>query len=183
MLAVGETGVVLTALFFARQVLRMTDRMTIYTNGNEELAKDLDAAIAAAPAPMTVDPREIAKLVKGPNGAEVEVHFKNGDSQTEGFIAHKPKSKLRGTLAEQLGLELTPKKRHPSQPSIQSKICERILCSGRLFFSNTDYQFGQLLWHSGGRWCISTDSSRGMEATAVVLNILYFVKLSRKHMS
>lgn len=109
MFAVGETSIVLTALFLARQVLRMTDKMTIYTNGNEQLAKDLDAAIAAAPAPMTVDPRPIAKLVKGAKAAEVEVHFADGDSQTEGFIAHKPKTQLRGTLAQQLGLELTPK--------------------------------------------------------------------------
>lgn len=108
MLAEGDTGAVITALHFARQGLRMSKQMTLYTNGNEHLAKDLEAALETAPAPMKVDSRKIKKLWKGSNRAEITLHFEDGNSQTESFLAHKPKTKLRGSLAAQLGLEVTP---------------------------------------------------------------------------
>ncbi|KAF3005414.1 hypothetical protein E8E14_000324 [Neopestalotiopsis sp. 37M] len=110
-LAEGDCGKWVVALHVARQALRMADAVTIYTNGNEELGKELEDALKAGPAPMMVDTRKIAKLVKGSEGAQVALQFvgdEGNSSKTEGFLAHKPKTKLRGTLAEQLGLEITP---------------------------------------------------------------------------
>lgn len=103
-----------SALHFARQALRMSDRVTLYTNGNELLAKELATALdgTPTPTPMTVEPRKIARLAKGPERAQVTIHFLDGDdssssSKTEAFLAHKPKTKLRSSgLARQLGLEL-----------------------------------------------------------------------------
>lgn len=40
---------------------------------------------------------------------EVLTHsFQDGTTKTEGFLAHKPSTKLRGNLAQQLELPLTP---------------------------------------------------------------------------
>lgn len=108
MLAEGDTGNVVVALHFARQALRIAKQVTLYTNGNEELAKQLTDALAAAPAPMTVNSKKIAKLVKAPERSRITLHFDDGSDQTEAFLAHKPKFRLRGSLAQQLGLELTP---------------------------------------------------------------------------
>ncbi|ROW17441.1 hypothetical protein VPNG_00942 [Cytospora leucostoma] len=108
MLAEGDTGAVIPALHFARQALRMSKQVTLYTNGNEQLAKDLTDALEAAPAPMKVDPRKITELVKAPERARITLQLEDGTTATEGFLAHKPRTRLRGDLAQQLGLELTP---------------------------------------------------------------------------
>ncbi|KAI8623698.1 hypothetical protein F5Y19DRAFT_457633 [Xylariaceae sp. FL1651] len=108
MLAEGDTGAVVPALHVARQALRMADRVTLYTNGNKKLADELEAALEVAPAPMVVNGQKITKLVKAPKRSQVTVELEDGTSITEGFIAHKPKTKLRGDLAQQLGLEITP---------------------------------------------------------------------------
>ncbi|RWA06389.1 hypothetical protein EKO27_g8723 [Xylaria grammica] len=108
MLAEGDTGAVVPALHFARQALRMAKQVTLYTNGNEALAKELMDALNDAPAPMMVNSKKITKLVKAPERARVVLELEDGTAATEGFLAHKPKTKLRGNLAEQLGLEMTP---------------------------------------------------------------------------
>ncbi|KAH7408075.1 hypothetical protein DE146DRAFT_675213 [Phaeosphaeria sp. MPI-PUGE-AT-0046c] len=108
MLAEGDTGAVVPALHFARQALRMVDQVTLYTNGNEQLASDLKAALESAPAPMIVNSKKIARLTKSPERARITLEFANGTSITEAFLAHKPKTKLRGDLAQQLGCALSP---------------------------------------------------------------------------
>ena len=57
---------------------------------------------------MKVDSRTISRLEKGPDRAEVILHFNDGSQAVEGFLAHKPKCQLSGTFAQQSGLELTP---------------------------------------------------------------------------
>lgn len=57
---------------------------------------------------MKVEPRKIAKLVKAQERSKVEIHFEDGTSKTEAFVAHKPKFALRGDLHQQLGLQLSP---------------------------------------------------------------------------
>ncbi|KAK3689457.1 hypothetical protein B0T22DRAFT_440937 [Podospora appendiculata] len=101
MLAQDDVSSVLVALHFARQALCMTDN----------LAQDLQAALDAAPAPTAVDARKISRLSEAPQRAQVTLHFDDGSFRTEAFLAHKPRSKLRGAgarLAQQLGLRLTP---------------------------------------------------------------------------
>jgi thioredoxin reductase len=108
MLAEGDTGAVIPALHFARQGLTISKHVRLYTNGNEQLASDLNAALAAAPAPMAVDSRKITKIEKGQQRSQVILRLEDGSETTEAFLAHKPKFRLRGNLAEQLGCELTP---------------------------------------------------------------------------
>jgi thioredoxin reductase len=108
MLAEGATGAVVPALHFARQALRMVEQVTVYTNGNEQLAAELEAALQAAPAPMRVNSKKITKLTKAADNARITLDLDDGTSVSEAFLAHKPKTKLRGDLAQQLGCELTP---------------------------------------------------------------------------
>ncbi|KAM7213086.1 FAD/NAD(P)-binding domain containing protein [Rhypophila decipiens] len=109
MLAQGDVSNALVALHFARQALQLTNSVTIYTNGNHQLADDLQAALKAAPAPMVVDSRRIVRLSKEPVRARITLYFDDETRKTEGFLAHKTSTKLRSSdLATQLGLELTP---------------------------------------------------------------------------
>lgn len=106
MLAAGEAVDVTHCLLIARQALRMTEQVTLYTHGNVQLATELQETLKTAPAPMTIDERKIVRMVKGQERAQVDVHFEDGTVTTEAFLAHSSHFKLRGTLAEQLGVEL-----------------------------------------------------------------------------
>lgn len=87
----------------------MTKQVTLYTHGNTKVMGELTEALKAAPAPMIIDPRKIIKMVKSPERAQVTLHFEDGTMKTEAFVAHKSHVKLRGTLPEQLGVEVLSK--------------------------------------------------------------------------
>lgn len=109
MLAIDDCGTAPVAMHVARQSLRLTDSVTMYTHGNDQLAADIRAATRDPSVPqMKADARRIVKFEKGPHRAEVTIHFEDGTTATETFIAHKPKFRLRGDLHEKLGLEVTP---------------------------------------------------------------------------
>lgn len=80
----------------------------LYDNGDEKLCKESEDALERATAPMMVYTRKIPKLVKTPERAQIPLHFADGESKAEKFLAHKPKTRLGGSLAEQLGLEIMP---------------------------------------------------------------------------
>lgn len=130
MLAEGDTGAVLPALHFARQALRMDEQVTLYTNGNEQLAAELEAALQAAPAPRTVNCKKIAKLTKALENARITLHFGDGTSLSEAFLAHKPKTRVRGDLAQQLGCELTPMNTVIVKPPFNQTSVQGVFASG-----------------------------------------------------
>ena len=130
MLAEGDTGAVVPALHFARQALRMVDQVTLYTNGNSQLADELQAALDAAPAPMTVNAKKITKLVKAPGRARITLHFDDGTSITEAFLAHKPKTKIRGDLAEQLGCAISPMRTVVVNPPFNQTSVKGVFAAG-----------------------------------------------------
>ena len=97
------------ALHFTRNALQITPaKVTLYTNGNEQLKGELTVALSSSGPKFAVDSRPIKKLEKGPKKAEVIIHFEDGSTATEGFLGHKPKCQLKGPFAQQLGLEITP---------------------------------------------------------------------------
>ncbi|PVH92816.1 FAD/NAD(P)-binding domain-containing protein [Periconia macrospinosa] len=130
MLAEGDTGNVVVALHFARQGLRMAKQMTLYTNGNTQLAQDLTETLQAAPAPMTVNSKKIKKLVKAPERARITLEFDDGTSITESFLAHKPKTRLKGDLAEQLGCELSSAKLVSVRPPFNQTSVDGVFAAG-----------------------------------------------------
>jgi thioredoxin reductase len=95
-------------MHFARNALQLTpQKVTIYTNGSQQLGSDLISALGTS-SKIVVNTRVIKRFEKGARKAEVIIHFQDGNKETEGFLAHKPKCKLKGLFAQQLGLEMTP---------------------------------------------------------------------------
>lgn len=105
-LAEGEASNITICLHLARQALRMSKQVTLYTHGSTQLAKELAEFFTTAPAPVTINARKIVRMVKASERARVELHFEDGTAKTEAFLAHRPHIKLRSALAEQLGVEL-----------------------------------------------------------------------------
>ena len=102
MLAEGETSFTLTAPHLARMNLHFSETLTLYTNGNVQLAEDIKAAlIQSTEALMYVESRHIVKSMKSLKGSEITIHFDDGSQKTERFLAHKPKTALKGDLHEQ----------------------------------------------------------------------------------
>ncbi|KAF2462083.1 hypothetical protein BDY21DRAFT_312963 [Lineolata rhizophorae] len=107
-LAVGPVmGNPMMAMHQAHSAKRLAHKVTVYTNGSEELAGQLRPEIAGEPG-FSVDTRPISGLAKGPKGSEVVVKFANGDEpQVEGFLVYNPQTEPNGPFVKQLGLELT----------------------------------------------------------------------------
>ncbi len=93
-------------LHASRNANQLAKNITIYTNSNPTLASSLLAAINKSTT-LDVEDRKIKQLVKTPKGSEVIVQFEDGSEKVEGFIFHKPISKVNGPWAQQLGLEIT----------------------------------------------------------------------------
>ncbi|KAI9880686.1 MAG: hypothetical protein M1830_001319 [Pleopsidium flavum] len=104
-LAIGDIAAVGSVLHLARMAKRMTSVVTVYTDGSEELAKQLDPVLVGAG--INLDSRRIWRFDKGVMDTEVIMEFEGGESKTEGFLVHKPKTEVKGPFAQQLALELT----------------------------------------------------------------------------
>ncbi|KAK2054705.1 FAD/NAD(P)-binding domain-containing protein [Colletotrichum caudatum] len=100
------------ALHLSRMARRLTEKVTLYTNADSELAAELKRLLEtdrdARDGRISVDDRKIARSAHdhGHGHGHVTIAFEGGQSVTEGFIAHQPTAKPRGPFAEQLGLEL-----------------------------------------------------------------------------
>lgn len=106
-LAFGGLSKAPLALHVARQVSTLSKSVAIYTNGSEDLAKEVTGGFGTSTI-MKVDSRKIKRLSKQVENATVLLEFEDGSSVIEGFLAHTPETKPRGPFAEQLGLEQTP---------------------------------------------------------------------------
>lgn len=106
LLAVGPMGSSPEgALHFARNCLQLTKKVTVYTNGVEKLAQDVDAQAGEAKSRLSTDARKITRIEKSSEAAEVILHFEGDSSKAEAFLMHMPLPVIRGNLIEQLGVE------------------------------------------------------------------------------
>lgn len=69
----------------ARMARRLAGDVTIYTDGNEELAEQLRKTLENDQN-ISIDNRQIRRLTKGAKAAEVDITFADGETVTEGFI-------------------------------------------------------------------------------------------------
>ncbi|OCL14900.1 FAD/NAD(P)-binding domain-containing protein [Glonium stellatum] len=95
------------AMHAARHATPLSKQITIYTHGNQELAKQFEEAFCNAPQ-FRADARKIRRFVKGFSKANVVIHFEDGSEVTEGFLGHRTLTKAKGPFAEQLGIATTP---------------------------------------------------------------------------
>ncbi|OJD30968.1 thioredoxin reductase [Diplodia corticola] len=106
-LAVEDMADLMHSIAVGCMAARLSTSVSILTHGNADLTKEISAA--AAEKGLTVDSRRIVRFKKvSADSADVEVEFEDGKKEVFGFVAHKPRSKLNGPWAEQLGIELTP---------------------------------------------------------------------------
>jgi gliotoxin/aspirochlorine biosynthesis thioredoxin reductase len=90
------------ALHLAENAAQLTGSANIYTNGSDEVTKDL---ISRVYKPFNIESRKIRRLSESDTGILVE--FTDGSSQMEAFIVHNPTSSVQGPFVQQLGIELT----------------------------------------------------------------------------
>lgn len=129
-LAEGECAALLPALHLARQALQISKSVTIYTHGNPRLADDIEQTLKESPAPMKVDSRKILRLEKPRKDSGIVIHTEDGLTTEEAFLVHKPKSRLRGKLHEQLGLELGQKGTIASKPPFNQSSVTGLFVAG-----------------------------------------------------
>lgn len=85
----------------------VTSSITFYTNGEEGLDEQIAAASGDGKKP-NIDTRKIKCLRKSYKGPKVIVVFEDGSQAHEEFLVHTPITQLKGFLAGQLHLDLSP---------------------------------------------------------------------------
>jgi hypothetical protein len=82
-LAIGDLGNVFGSLHLARMAKRLAAKVTIYSDGDQELG---DQIKIAAGDDIEIDNRRITRLHKGSSKSEVVLTFEGGEQITEGFL-------------------------------------------------------------------------------------------------
>ncbi|TGO09821.1 hypothetical protein BTUL_0153g00070 [Botrytis tulipae] len=120
-LAIGDCASPQLALHLARQALRLSETVTIYTHGNEALTEEIESAKVASNSDINSKCRSkieicnysIQKFIPNdnpPSGLTVVIDKKNGvglKDHKHTFLLHKPVTEQSNNLAHQLGMELT----------------------------------------------------------------------------
>ncbi|KAK8112572.1 FAD/NAD(P)-binding domain-containing protein [Apiospora sp. TS-2023a] len=107
-LAVGPVGGALAA-HMAMNAAQLTDKVTLYTDGDDAVTADVTAATAGLlPSKFSVEPRKIYQLKSNDADDSVTVEFADGNIKVEKFLVHNPETVAQGPFAAQLGLEMTP---------------------------------------------------------------------------
>ncbi|KAG8166324.1 hypothetical protein KVR01_002013 [Diaporthe batatas] len=85
---------------------QLAGSVTIYTHGNEELAKQIAPTLEGKP--WKADTRKIAQIsLMSPDGTAVDITFEDGSAAAaEAFLGHAPMTQVRGAFQEQLGLRM-----------------------------------------------------------------------------
>ncbi|KAJ5180778.1 hypothetical protein N7492_003988 [Penicillium capsulatum] len=106
LLALGPHATVQMVLHVARMAQRLSNSVTVYTNGNTGLADEIKDAAPGAEW-LRFETRPITRFQKGETDMNVLVHFADQDVKKEGFLVHGPQTEVNGPFASQLGLTLT----------------------------------------------------------------------------
>ncbi|KAF1950186.1 FAD/NAD(P)-binding domain-containing protein [Byssothecium circinans] len=114
-LAVDVMQDVPKSMHAARYATQISNQVTIYTNGDTDLAKSFRSAFGNSNL-FRADDRKISRFLavdstnpSAPHAnTTVGIEFEDGTIVVEPFIGHYPLSKNRGPFAKQLGLPLLP---------------------------------------------------------------------------
>ncbi|OAA63432.1 non ribosomal peptide synthase [Niveomyces insectorum RCEF 264] len=128
-LAIGGLSKAPVTLHVARQVVTLSKSVTIYTNGSDDVAKDVAAGFGTASV-MKVDARKIRRFSLLADGQGLRLEFEDGSSADEKFLAYTPATKLRGPFAEQLGLEQAPSGDIKAGPPIYQTSVKGVFAAG-----------------------------------------------------
>ncbi|KAI0401589.1 FAD/NAD(P)-binding domain-containing protein [Xylaria palmicola] len=119
------------AQHMAHMATTLAKTVTIYTNGDEQLASELTATLKDRDQ-YRVDHRAIARLSLNPDSDElITISFKDGsEGKNEAFLAHSPTTRVKGPFAEQLGLGLTPMGDYIVTPPFNATTVEGVFAAG-----------------------------------------------------
>ena len=73
----------------ARMAKRLTENVTVYTDGVEELGEQIALALKDSVSGIKVDKRRIRRLMKGPEGSQVDMLFEDESKLREGFLVRQ----------------------------------------------------------------------------------------------
>lgn len=93
-------------IHIAPMAKRLAKSVTVYTNDNEKLHADAQGKLHSAK--INFDNRKITRFQLEDGGPEVTIHFEDGTTKTEGFIANHPSIAQKAPFIEELGLECLP---------------------------------------------------------------------------
>jgi gliotoxin/aspirochlorine biosynthesis thioredoxin reductase len=93
----------------ARNALRFSDDVTVYTHGSDSVAATMTSLLSTLEGSgVKIDARPIARLIKENTAAEVTIEFKDRSRVTHGFLVHGPRNEMPLDFAKDLKLEKTP---------------------------------------------------------------------------
>ncbi|KAI0169964.1 FAD/NAD(P)-binding domain-containing protein [Hypoxylon sp. FL1284] len=104
-LAVFPVVVPALVIHMAENAAQLSDSVTIYTHGNNELAAQLGNI---GNPKFKVEPRQIRRLLDNGEKKSLTVEFEDGTSKGEKFLVHNPQTSVQGPFVSQLSLSLTP---------------------------------------------------------------------------
>ncbi|KAI1421999.1 thioredoxin reductase glit [Xylaria sp. FL1777] len=130
-LALDWTASAKMATHMARMASSLASIVTIYTNGDKQLATEVAAAVEGAQQ-YRVDDRAISLLsFNADSNEKVTINFEDGSKKkNEAFVAHAPRTTVKGPFAEMLGLELTPMGDYAVSPPFNATSVEGVFAAG-----------------------------------------------------
>lgn len=115
------------ALHAAENAAQLSERVTLYTNGNEALTAGLNAM--AKKEDWTVEPRPIRRLAEGETSS-VTVEFEDGSRKNEKFLVNQPLTVAAGPFVAQLGLATTQLSDIQAEPPFYQTIVRGVFAAG-----------------------------------------------------
>jgi thioredoxin reductase len=93
------------AVILVEDASKFAENVTVYTNGDDQLAKEISAILAhKGGSQVPIESRKITKLVRNPTGDSITLSFGDGNNRTETFLVHQPATKMASGIVGQLGL-------------------------------------------------------------------------------
>ena len=119
------------AAHMARNALQLVSEVTVYTDGDEELAGKIRAIFEGGKGGnFKVDSRKVKHVERAGKGVEVVVAFEDGSEKTETFLVHNPKTHATQPFVQQLGLESTPGGDIKVSPPFQQTSVKGVFAAG-----------------------------------------------------
>ncbi|PKX88413.1 NAD(P)/FAD-dependent oxidoreductase [Aspergillus novofumigatus IBT 16806] len=104
-LAIGDCADMGPAMHLARMARRLSEKVTVYTDGAVELSQTLNEPLKREGFELVTTPIARINIESGHEGVTVDLH--DGSTRKEAFLVHKPISEVNGPFAQQLSLQLT----------------------------------------------------------------------------
>lgn len=104
----GHAGTPFHAAMLVEDAQKFAEIVSIYTNGNEQLGRDVRKVLMERGEPegeIRVDDRKITRLTRDSESPGIIVHLEDGEVKAESFLVHQPHTRPDSDIVRQLELE------------------------------------------------------------------------------